>query len=124
VSATSRSGKPEIGEEIMTARARWRPVREGHEKEDRAFNEALADRLLADPAIDDVVIAFGLLNWRLIGPDGEKWPMAERTVCVPDWAVSVSEQDRDARRGAAIAVAIDRRRPSHVPGQKPLCGVG
>jgi hypothetical protein len=106
----------------MAARVRWRPVREGHEKEDRAFNEALADKLLSHPAIDDVVIALGLLNWRLIGPDGQKWPMVERTVHVPAWALSVAEQDREARRGAAIAVAIGRRRPSHVPGQKPLCG--
>jgi hypothetical protein len=101
---------------------RWRPIREGHEKEDRALNEHLADKLLSDPKIDDVVIAFGFLNWRLIGPDGQKWPMVERTVHVPSWAISVAEQDREARRGAAIAVEIDRRRPSHVPGQKPLSG--
>jgi hypothetical protein len=44
VNATLRSGKP-LGEEIMAARVRWRPVREGHEKEDRAFNEeTLASR--------------------------------------------------------------------------------
>jgi hypothetical protein len=91
--------------------ARWRPIREGHEKEDRAFNEHLADKLLSDPAVDDLVIALGLLNWRLVGPDGERWPMVERTVHVPSWAVSVAEQDRDARRGAAIAVEIDRRKP-------------
>jgi hypothetical protein len=52
-----------------------------------------------------------LLNWRLIGPDGEKWPMMERTVLVPDWALSITEQDREARRGAAVAVAMDRHAP-------------
>jgi len=45
----------------------------------------LAERLLHDPKIDDIVIAFGLLGWKLTGPDGEKWPMAERTVHVPSW---------------------------------------
>jgi hypothetical protein len=95
---------------------RWRPVREGHEKEDRAYNEELADKLLSDPKIDDTIIALGLLGWKLTGPGGERWPMVERTVHVPSWALSVAEQDREARRGAAIAVAIGRRRPSHVPG--------
>jgi hypothetical protein len=110
VNATSLSGKPESGEGAV-AQVRWRPVREGHEKEDRAFNEHLADRLLNDPAVDDIVIALGFLNWRLIGPDGQKWPMVERTVPVPSWALSVAEQDREARRGAAIAVEIDRHLP-------------
>jgi hypothetical protein len=93
------------------ARVRWRPVREGHEKEDRVFNEGLAEKLLADPAIDDVVISFGLLGWKLAGPHGEKWPMVERTVHVPSWAASVAEQDQAARRGAAVVAEIDRHAP-------------
>jgi hypothetical protein len=98
VNGTSRSGKPETsGEEVMT-RARWRQVRQGHEKEDRAYNEDLAEKLLSDPAIDDIVIGLGLTGWKLVGPCGERWPMAERTVLVPSWAVTVAEQARDVRR--------------------------
>jgi len=37
--------------------------------------------------------------------------MIERTVRVPPWALSVAEQDREARRGAAIAAEIDRHMP-------------
>jgi hypothetical protein len=36
------------------------------------------------------------------------------------WAVSVDEAERDARAGAAVAVEAERRRPAHVPGQRPL----
>jgi hypothetical protein len=97
-----------------------RRTREGHEKEDRAFNEHLGDKLLCNEAVDDFVIAWGVLGWKLIGPNGERWPMLCRCVLVPSWAISVAEQDRDARAGAAIAVDIERRRPSHVPGQRPL----
>jgi hypothetical protein len=61
--------------------------------------------------VDDIIIAFGLTGWKLVGPDGARWPMVERTVHVPPWAISVAEQDRDARRGAAIAVASDRHSP-------------
>jgi hypothetical protein len=92
-------------------RTRWRTVREGHEKEDRAYNEDLAEKLLSDPAVDDMVIGFGVLGWRLVGPQGEKWPMQERTVLVPSWAVTVAEADRDARRGAAVVAEIDRHMP-------------
>jgi hypothetical protein len=97
----------------MAARVRWRTIRKGHEKEDQAFNEHQAEKLLSDPAVDDLVIGFGLLGWRLVGPQGEKWPMQERTVLVPSWAATVAEQDRDARRGAAIAVEIARHRVAH-----------
>jgi hypothetical protein len=92
-------------------RARWRTVREGHEKEDRAYNEDLAEKPLSGPGIDDVVIGLGLLGWRLVGPQGEKWPMQERTVLVPSWAATVAEQDREARRGAAVVAEIDRHMP-------------
>jgi hypothetical protein len=92
-------------------RVRWRPIREGHLKEDRAYNENLADKLLSDPAMDDIVIALGLLSWKLTGPDGEKWPMVERTVLVPPWALSVVEQDREARNGLAVVAEIDRHKP-------------
>jgi hypothetical protein len=93
------------------ARVRWRTGREGFEKEDRAFNERLAEALLSDPRIDDVVIAFGVLNWRLIGPSGERWALLERTVLVPSWCISVAEAEADARRGAAVACEIDRHMP-------------
>jgi hypothetical protein len=92
-------------------RVQWRTVRPGHERSDREHNERLAERLLSDPATDDYVIAFGVLNWRLVGPSGERWPMIERTVLVPDWCISIAEQDRDARRGAAIVADIDRHMP-------------
>jgi hypothetical protein len=59
--------RPETREETM-ARVRWRPVREGNEKEDRIHNEELAARVLDDPKIDDIVMALGLLNWHLIEP--------------------------------------------------------
>jgi hypothetical protein len=102
------------------AQVRWRPIREGHEKEDRAYNENLADKLLSDPKIDDTIIALGLLGWKLTGPGSERWPMVERTVLVPSWALSVAEQDREALRGARIAVAAEPHRPPHIPGQRPL----
>jgi hypothetical protein len=100
------------------ARARWRPIRQGHEKEDRAYNEDLAEKLLSDPAVDDTIIAFGLTGWKLVGPDGARWPMAERTVHVPPWAATVAEQDRDARRGAAVVAEIDRHMPRPRPAAK------
>jgi hypothetical protein len=48
--------------------------------------------------------------------------MVERTVHVPSWALSVTEQDREARRGAAIAVGIDRHDPKAAPpSRRPRC---
>jgi len=32
-------------------------------------------KLLSDPAIDDVVIAFGLFGWKLTGPNGDRCAM-------------------------------------------------
>jgi hypothetical protein len=52
----------------MAAQVRWRPIREGHEKQDRAFNEALADKLLADPAVAH-------------DPDAELGAVDQRTGC-------------------------------------------
>jgi hypothetical protein len=84
-------------------RVNWRRPRVGHERADTDHNEMLAERLLSDPATDDYVIAFGVLGWRLVGPHGERWPMQMRTVLIPDWAVSVAEQDADVRRCQAVA---------------------
>jgi hypothetical protein len=92
-------------------RARWRQVREGHEKEDRAYNEDLAEKLLSGPAVDDIVIALGVLQWTVTGPQGEKWMMLERRVLTPSWAVSVAQAEHDAYHGAHVAAAIDRHMP-------------
>jgi hypothetical protein len=47
-------------------RAQWRPVRvrTAFEKEDRDYNERVAERLLADAAAADFVIAVDLVGWR------------------------------------------------------------
>jgi hypothetical protein len=101
-------------------RVQWRTVRPGHEKEDQAFNEHLADKVLCAEAVDDVVIALDQIGWRIVNDSGERWPMICRNTLTPSWCISIAEQDRDARYGAAIAVQIERRRPSHVSGQRPL----
>jgi hypothetical protein len=93
----------------MHQRVMWRSV--VRTREDRAHNERLAERLLVDEATDDYVIAFGVLGWRLSGPNAERWPMIARTVLVPSWCISIAEQDRDARRGAAVVAEIDKHRP-------------
>jgi hypothetical protein len=97
------------GEETM--RVPWRTVRPGHEREDQAHNEMLAERLVSNPAVDEYVISFGVLGWKLVGPHGERWPMQVRTMLVPEWAQSVAEAEADARRGAAIVAEIDKHRP-------------
>jgi hypothetical protein len=89
----------------------WRSVRLGREKEDQAHNEALAGRLLSTELADDFVIAWGVIGWRLTGPNGERWAMNARTILTPSWVISVAEAERDARRGAAVAAEIDRHMP-------------
>jgi hypothetical protein len=88
-----------------------RSVRQGHERSDREHNERLAERLLSDPATDDYLIAFDQLGWRLVGPNGERWPMVSREVLTPSWCISVAEAERDAYRGASVVAAIDRHMP-------------
>jgi hypothetical protein len=116
---SSNNNNPE-GEETSMQRVQWQKVREGHEAEDRRRNETLAERVLSDPACDDFCIALDQVGFRIVGPNGEKWTMLDRRMLTPSWAVSVDEAERDARAGAAVAVEAERRRPAHVPGQRPL----
>jgi hypothetical protein len=92
-------------------RVPWRKPRSGHEKEDQAHNEHLAERLLSDPATDDYIIAFGVLDWCVLGPHGERWMMHERRVLTPSWAQSVVEAERAAYAGAHVVADIDKHRP-------------
>jgi hypothetical protein len=97
--AASRSGEristTSNVEEMM--QVQWRQPRPGHEREDIERNVALAERLLSDPSVDDFIIALGVLDWRLVGPHGERWPMQARNILIPDWAIGISEQDADVR---------------------------
>jgi hypothetical protein len=88
-----------------------RRPRVGHEREDIERNVALAERLLSDPASDDFIIALGVLQWRVLGPNGEQWIMLARTILTPSWAVSVAEAERDAYQGAHVAADIDKHLP-------------
>jgi hypothetical protein len=51
--------------------------------------------------------------------DGAKWPMIERTVHVPSWAISIADQDREARHGAAVVADIDKHRSRPKKHTKP-----
>jgi hypothetical protein len=104
------------------ARVRWRVVRAGFEKQDLAFNESLAERLLAGEAADDFAIALDQCGFKIVPQSpalaSEKWPLTCRDVLVPSWCVSVAESDAQARAGAHVACDIDKHRP-----RPRACGV-
>jgi hypothetical protein len=92
-------------------RVQWRQPRRGHEREDIAHNEMLAERLLSDPTCDDFAIALDQIGFRIVGSNDERWVMLDRRVLTPSWAVSVDQAERDAKRGAAVVAEIDRHMP-------------
>ena len=92
-------------------RIRWRA---GRARADIEHNERMAEALLNDPATDDYVVALDVVGFKIVAQSpalaSERWPLLGRVPLVPDWAISVADQERDVRH--AQRIAAEQRQPS------------
>jgi hypothetical protein len=83
------------------SRVHWR-------RGDHRRNLEQAERLLADPMVDDVIIALDLIGWRLVGPSSDdRWPMLKCSALTPSWALSVNAQEKAISRGLEVVGVLD-----------------